>query len=74
MSKDGTKVLILKYSLDNNFQQFKDQLLQAILKEYGNIGRLVKTKDYYQPNPINETKYDMSMTGDPHGSNKALYL
>ncbi len=40
---------MLKYGKGNNFYKFKAALLEAALREYGNLGKLIKQEKCYVP-------------------------
>jgi hypothetical protein len=40
---------ILKYRKGNNFHKFKVALSEAALKEFWNLGKLIKLENYYLP-------------------------
>ena len=70
--KDPEAIPILKYGPSNNFTLFKEALANAAMKEYGNLGKLIKLGKYYEPEEPNIEDYDLDF--DPHGMNKATYL
>jgi hypothetical protein len=47
-AKTGT-IPMLKYGKGNNFYKFKAALLEAALREYGNLGKLIEQEKYYVP-------------------------
>ncbi len=40
---------MLKYRKGNNFDKFKAALSEAVLKVYGNSGKLIEFNKYYEP-------------------------
>jgi hypothetical protein len=42
--KDPEAIPVLKYGPSNNFTKFRDALSKAALKEYGQLGKLIKQK------------------------------
>ncbi len=42
------------------------------MQEYGDLGRLIKSGEYYVPEPPDITDYDL--VTDPYGLNRATYL
>ncbi len=70
--KDLEEIPILKYGPNNNFPKFKEALSKAALKNYGNLGKLIKQGSYYTPKIPDRADYDMQ--NDPDGLNKMAYL
>ena len=55
----------LKHGVDNNFQLFKKRILNAALREYGDVARLIDQGDYWMPEEIDQELFDLD--NDPHG-------
>ncbi len=71
--KEGSrKIPILKYGPNNNFPKFKEALSKAALKNYGNLGKLIKQGSYYTLEMPERKDYDLQ--NDPDGLNKMAYL
>jgi len=70
--KDPEEIPILKFSPNNNFAKFKEALANKALREYGDLGRLKESGEYFVPEPPDVTDYDL--VNDPYGLNKATYL
>jgi hypothetical protein len=47
--KDPQEIPILCYRPTNNFAKFREVLSKAAMKEYGNLGKLIKLGEYYEP-------------------------
>jgi hypothetical protein len=56
----------------NNFAKFKEALANKALREYGDLGRLIESGEYFVPDPPALSDYDLE--NDPYGLNKATYL
>jgi len=69
--KDPEEIPILKYGPANNFTKFKEAISRTALKDYGQLGKLIKLGKYYEPEEPDSTKYDM--VNDPMGINIANY-
>ena len=63
---DGTKMN------PEMFAKFKEALANKALREYGDLGRLIESGEYFVPEPPAVTDYDL--INDPFGLNKATYL
>jgi hypothetical protein len=70
--KDPEEIPILKFGPNNNFAKFKEALANKALREYGDLGRLIESGEYFVSEPPNVTNYDL--INDPYGLNKATYL
>jgi hypothetical protein len=70
--KDPEEIPILKYGPNNNFPKFKEAISKAALKNYGNLGKLIKQGSYYTPEMPERKDYDFQ--NDPDGLNKMAYL
>jgi hypothetical protein len=70
--KDPKEIPILKYGPNNNFPKFKEAISKAALKNYGNLGRLIKQGSYYTPEMLERKDYDLQ--NDPNGLNKMAHL
>jgi hypothetical protein len=55
--KDAEVIPILKYGPSNNFAKFKEAISNAALKQYGNLGRLIRQWSYYIPPEPNRAMY-----------------
>ena len=53
--KDPEEIPILKYGPANNFTKFKEALYKTALKDYGNLGKLIKLGKYYEPEEPDNT-------------------
>ena len=69
--KDPEEIPILKYGPANNFTKFKEAISKTALKDYGQLGKLIKLGKYYEPEEPDSTEYDM--VNDPMGINMANY-
>jgi len=69
--KDPEAIPVLKYSPANNFIKFRDALSKAALKEYGEVGKLIKQEKLEKPQAPDRSQYNFQ---DPDGIDKALYL
>jgi hypothetical protein len=73
--KDPEAVPVLKYGPGNNFAKFKEAISKVALKEYGDLGKLIRQGTCYIPPAPDKTKYGLF---DPNvnidGRNKAMYL
>lgn len=67
--KDPEEIPILQFGPNNNFAKFKEALANKALREYGDLGRLIKSSKYFIPEPPDVTDYDL--VSDPYGLNKA---
>jgi hypothetical protein len=47
--KDPEAIPVLKYGPGNNFAKFRDALSKAALKEYGQLGKLIKQERLDKP-------------------------
>ena len=70
--KDPEEIPVLKYGPANNFSKFKEAVSKTALKNYGQLGKLIKLGKYYVPEEPLSTDYDF--VNDPLGVNKAAYL
>jgi len=70
--KDPKEIPILKFGPNNNFAKFKEALANKALREYGDLGRLIESGEYFVPEPPDVTDYDL--VNNPYGLNKATYL
>jgi len=70
--KDPEEIPVLKYGPANNFTKFKEAVSKKALKEYGNLGKLIKLGKYYEPEEPDATDYDM--VNDPMGVNRANFM
>ncbi len=70
--KDPEEIPILKYGPNNNFPKFKEAISKAALKNYGNLGKLIKQGSYYTLEMPERKDYDLQ--NDPNGLNKMAYL
>jgi len=70
--KDPEEIPVLKYGPANNFSKFKEAVSKTALKNYGQLGKLIKLGKYYVPEEPMSTDYDF--VNDPMGMNKAAYL
>jgi hypothetical protein len=74
--KDPTEIPILRYGPNNNFHLFRDALSKRALKDFGDLGKLIKEGQYYEleePNKDDYGPFDSSQN-DPDGIKKLLYL
>jgi len=62
--KDPKEIPILKFSPNNNFAKFKEALANKALREYGDLGRLIESGEYFVPEPPDVTDYDL--VNDPY--------
>jgi len=69
--KEPDEIPILKYGPANNFNRFKEAMSKTALKEYGNLGKLIKLGKYFEPEEPDSTEYDF--VNDPMGINMANY-
>jgi len=73
--KDPEAIPILKYGPGNNFAKFKEAISKVALKEYGDLGKLIRQGTYYIPPAPNKTTYgSFDPKIDVDGMNKATYL
>jgi hypothetical protein len=73
--KDAEAIPILKYGPSNNFAKFKEAISKAALKQYGDLGRLIRQGSYYIPPEPNRATYGpFDTANDPDGLKKATYL
>jgi len=70
--KDPEEIPILKYRPSNNFYKFKEALSKAALRDYGHLGTLIKTGDYYKPPEPDIADYDL--VNDTYGINRATFM
>ena len=70
--KDPEEIPILKYGPSNNFYKFKEALSKAALRDYGHLGTLIKTGDYYKPPEPDIANYDL--VNDTYGINHATFM
>ena len=64
-------VPLLQFGYKNNWLKFKERLHTACVEKYGDLGRLVDTEDYFEPDEIQEDDYPNRQTDDLP---KMLYL
>jgi hypothetical protein len=73
--KDAEAIPILKYGPSNNFAKIREAMSKAALKQYGDLGRLIRQGSYYiPPEPNKATYHHFDATNDPDGLKKATYL
>jgi hypothetical protein len=73
--KDAMVIPILKYGPSNNFTKFKEAISKAALKQYGNLGKLIRQGSYYTtPEPNRATYGPFDAAHDLDGLKKATYL
>jgi len=70
--KDPEEIPVLKYGPSNNFSKFKEAISKTALKNYGQLGKLIKLGKYFEPEEPNNLDYDL--VNDPYGVNKTTYL
>jgi hypothetical protein len=70
--KDPEEIPILKFGPNNNIAKFKEALTNKALREYGDLGRLIESGEYFVPEPPDVTDYDL--INDLYGLSKATYL
>ena len=70
--KDPEEIPIWKYGPQGNFAKFKEALSKTALRNYGHLGKLIETGEYYKPTEPNTADYDF--VNDPYGLNKALVM
>jgi hypothetical protein len=70
--KDPEEIPTLQFGPNNNFAKFKEALANKALREYGDLGRLIESSEYFVPEPPDVSDYDLE--NDPYGLNKATYL
>ena len=70
--KDPEEIPVLKYRPNNNFFKFKEALSKTALRDFGHLGKLVKTGEYYKPPEPNVADYDM--VNDIYGINRATFM
>jgi len=70
--KDPEEIPVLKYGPANNFSKFKEAVSKTALKNYGQLGKMIKLGKYYVPEEPLSTDYDF--VNDPMGVKKAAYL
>jgi hypothetical protein len=62
---------VLKYGPLNNFTKFRDALSEAVLKEFGPIGKLIKQEKLEMPEEPDRAEYKFL---DSNGLDRAIYL
>lgn len=73
-TKDDGSIPILKYGPSSNFIKFRERLSEHAIKEYGNLGLLIETDEYYEPPEINDLEFgSFEEYEDQLGVNKMLY-
>ncbi len=73
--KDPEAIPVLKYGPGNNFAKFKEAISKVALKEYGDLGKLIRQGAYYIPPAPDKTKYgSFDPAIDVDGMNKVTYL
>jgi hypothetical protein len=70
--KDPEEVPILTFGPNNNFAKFKEALASKALREYGDLGRLIDSGQYYASDPPEPDDYDL--VNDLYGLNCATFL
>jgi hypothetical protein len=70
--KDPEEIPILRFGHNNISTKFKEALANKALREYGDLGRLIESGEYFVPEPADDTDYHL--VNDPYGLNKATYL
>lgn len=70
--KDTEEIPILKYGPQGNFAKFKEAISKTELRDYGHLGKLIETGEYYKPSELNTADYDF--VNDKYGLNKALFM
>jgi hypothetical protein len=50
-------VPVLRFGPNNNYVTFKDKLKTACLEKYGDLGRLIKDEEYYEPPEVDKTDF-----------------
>jgi hypothetical protein len=55
--KDPQEIPILHYGPANNFAKFREVLSKAAMKEYSNLGKLVKLGEYYELEMLDHDLY-----------------
>jgi len=70
--KDPEEIPVLKYGPSTNFTRFKEAISKAALRDYGHLGKLIKTGQYFKPTEPNIADYDL--VNDPYGIQKATFL
>ena len=63
-------VPILRYGAYSNLATFKQRLVVVGMQKYGNFARLVELDKDYEPDAINQEKFDLD--NDPYGVNLDL--
>ena len=69
--KDPEAIPVLKYGPGNNFAKFRDALSKAALKEYGQLGKLIKQERLDKPEEPDRASF---VFADPDGIDRAIYL
>jgi len=69
--KDPEAIPVLKYGPGNNFAKFRDALSKAALKEYGQLGKLIKQERLDKPEEPDRASFVFT---DPDGIDRAVYL
>jgi len=73
--KDPTEIPTLRYGPNNNFHLFRDALSKKALKDFGDLGKLIKEGKYYELQEPNKADYGpFNDKEDPDGVKKLLYL
>jgi len=70
--KDLEEIPILKNGPSNNFFKFKEALSKTALRDYGHLGTLIKTGQYYKPPEPDIADYDL--VNDIYGINRATFM
>jgi len=66
---------ILSTDDTTNFSEFQKSLANYGLREYGNLGHLIESNEYWEPPPIDIPNNDIfSLEEDPHGFIKSDFL
>ncbi len=73
--KDCEAIPILKYGPSNIFAKFKEAISKAALKQYGDLGKLIRQGSCFIPPEPNRAMYGpFNSANDPDGLKKATYL
>ena len=63
----ATEIPILRYGPATNIIIVRKRLSMKALQVHGDLGRLIETQSYFEPDPIAVDDYDLE--ADPHGIN-----
>jgi hypothetical protein len=73
--KDPEEIPILRYGASDNFHKLCEVLSKKALKEYGNLGKLIKQGTYFEPEEPDYAYYGSFDTiVDTDGFNEVVYL